>query len=251
MKIVFSRKGFDSSAGGGPSPIVAGQPLSLPIPAGAASTTTYGDLGLGEHAAKASRGKLGADDLCHHDPMFLGAETGRGTCVFGQCGAAQTHLERQGVGLGDVFVFFGLFEEAETGEPHHRIFGYLKVEEIVPLAGGAPDWAVRLGHPHALAMHHKNDAIWRGEGQVAARASNALRLTVPGGPPSLWHCPDWLKRGGLSYHDRPDRWLRGAKGQRRLRSVARGQEFVADIGRRAAPREWLERVIGEINRSPA
>lgn len=243
MRIIFSRKGFDSSAGGGPSPIVEGRPVSLPIPAGTASRTTYGDLGLADAVAMASRGKLGGGDLCHNDPMFLDAEGGGSTCAFGQCGAAQTHLERQGVGLGDVFVFFGLFAEEETGEPHHRIFGYLRVEEIVPLAGGAPDWALKIAHPHALEMHHKNDVIWRGVGRKAARASDALRLTVPDGPPSLWQRPAWLKRGGLSYHDRSDRWLRGGI----LRSVARGQEFVADIGRRRGPREWLEHVIGEIN----
>ncbi|MCK0127392.1 hypothetical protein [Erythrobacter sp. F6033] len=241
MKIVFSRKGFDSSAGGGPSPIVDGRPLSLPIPAGTASRTTYGGLGLGDHASLASKGKLGADDLCHHDPMFCDD----GTCVFGQHSAAQTHLERQGVGLGDVFVFFGLFAEEETREPHHRIFGYLRVEEMIALKGGAPVDLVDIAHPHALEMHSSNDVIWRGEGRTANRASDALRLTVPKGPPSLWQRPDWLRRGGLSYHDRPDRWMRGS----RLRSVARGQEFVADIGRRTAPREWLEQIIAEINRS--
>ena len=57
--------------------------------------------------------------------------------------------------------------------------------------------------------------------------------------------PAWLMRGGLSYHDREDRWLRGGK----LRSVARGQEFVADIGRRKAPREWLARVLEEFRAS--
>lgn len=241
MRIIFSRKGFDSSAGGGPSPIVDGKPLSLPIPAGAASRTTYGDLGLGEHAAKASRGRLGAGDLCHHDPMF----TSDGQCIFGQCGAAQTHLEGQGVCVGDVFVFFGLFAEEATGEPHHRIFGYLRVEDVLSLTDGAPEELVALDHPHALALHHRNDCIWRGEGRQAARTSEDLRLTVPGGPPTMWQRPDWLRRGGLSYHDRADRWLRGG----RLRSVARGQEFVADIGRRQAPREWLERVIAEIRAS--
>lgn len=241
MKIVFSRKGFDSSSGGGPSPIVDGRPVSLPIPAGTASRTTYSDLGLGELAAKASRERLGADDLCHHDPMFCDD----GTCVFGQHSAAQTHLEGQGVGIGDVFVFFGLFAEEVTGERHHRIFGYLRVQEMIALASGVPDDLLDLNHPHALAMHSSNDVIWRGKGRAANRASDALRLTVPGGPPSLWQRPEWLKRGGLSYHDRPDRWIRGG----RLRSVARGQEFVANIGRRSAPREWLERVIEEINRS--
>lgn len=240
MRIIFSRKGFDSAAGGGPSPIVGGRPVSLPIPAGAASRTRYGDLGLGDHAARASRGRLGAGDLCHHDPMFLDD----GTCLFGQCSAAQTHLANRGVGVGDVFLFFGLFRE-EGGTPHHRIFGYLEVEEIVSLADGAPGHLVERGHPHALAMHAANDAIYIGPGEQARRASEALRLTVPEGPPSLWHRPAWLKPGGLSYHDRADRWLRGS----RLKSVARGQEFVADIGRRQAPREWLARVLEEIRAS--
>ncbi|MED5207329.1 MAG: hypothetical protein VX465_11920, partial [Pseudomonadota bacterium] len=133
MRIIFSRKGFDSASGGGPSPIVAGRPVSLPIPAGEASHTTYGDLGLGDHAAHASRGKLGAEDLCHHDPMF----TGDGVCLFGQCGAAQTHLANQGVGEGDVFLFFGLFREA-GGEPHHRIYGWCEIAEIIDLTESVP-----------------------------------------------------------------------------------------------------------------
>ena len=157
MRDIFSRKGFDSSAGGGHSPIVDGRPLSLPIPdTKGFSRTTYGDLGLGEYAAQASRGKLGARDLCHHAPKVRQD----GTFVFGQHCAAQTH-------------------------------------------------------------------------------------PVPVGPPSLWRRPEWFTRGGLSYHDKPERWLRGGK----LQSVARGQEFVADIGRRQAPRDWLESVIAEVKAS--
>lgn len=238
MRIIFSRKGFDSAAGGGASPIIDGRPISLPIPAGVASNTSYGALGLGDHAARASRGKFGARDLCHHAPMFLD----NGTCLFGQCGAAQTHLERQSVGVGDVFLFFGLFRDEVSGEPHHRIFGYLQVRDMVALADGVPPDLAELGHPHALAMHHRNDVIYRGPGRVAARASEFLRLTVPGGPVTLWNRPSWLRLGGLTYHDRADRWLRGG----RLRSVARGQEFVADVGRRQAPREWLARVLADI-----
>ena len=241
MRIIFSRKGFDSAAGGGSSPVVGGRPLSLPIPSGGYSRTSYGDLGLGEHASRASRGKMGADDLCHHDPMFVAGDK----CHFGQCSAAQTHLQRQGVGIGDVFLFFGLFGEEEIGEPHHRIFGYLEIAEIAELAAGVPPALAQLGHPHALGMHGKNDCIYSGPGILARRASDALRLTVEGGPPSMWKRPDWLKRGGLTYHDRADRWIRGGK----LRSVARGQEFVADIGRRKAPRQWLARVLDEIRAS--
>lgn len=218
-----------------------GAPLSLPIPdTKGIARTTYGSLGLGEHAALASRGRLGADDVCHHDPMFAPG----GECLFGQCGAAQTHLQNHAVGPGDVFLFFGLFK-AEDGDPHHRIFGYLRVRDVIRLNEHVPDDALEMGHPHALGLHASNDCLWRGQGVAAQRASDALRLTVPEGPPSLWRRPEWLRRGGLTYHDRPDRWLAG----RRLRSVARGQEFVADIGQRAAPRCWLEQVIAEIRAS--
>ncbi|MDN3646412.1 hypothetical protein QWY75_09400 [Pontixanthobacter aestiaquae] len=244
MKIIFSRKGFDSAAGGGASPIVDGCPISLPIPSAGHSVTTYGDLGLGEHVKVASRGKLGATDFCHHDPMFRAD----GMCLFGQHAAAQTHLANQGVGVGDVFVFFGLFREEATGEPHHRIFGYQVVEEIVDLVFCDDDRRAELaamGHPHALGMHSKNDMIYIGRGDTAKANDTELRLTVPDGPPSLWNRPDWLMRGGLSYHDRADRWIRGGK----LRSVARGQEFVADIGRRKAPRDWLDHIIAVIGRS--
>lgn len=245
MRIIFSRKGFDSAAGGGASPIINGRPVSLPIPSGGWSTTSYADLGLGEAVERASRGKIRANDACHHDPMFLPD----GTCLFGQCSAAQTHLANQRVGPGDVFLFFGLFRDEGGGqggdEPHHRIFGYLRIEEMIALAACEPDQRdalAALGHPHALGMHGSNDVIYCGEGHTAASASDALRLTVPGGPLTLWQRPAWLRPGGLSYHDRADRWLPGG----RLRSVARGQEFVANIGRREEPRRWLATILDEI-----
>lgn len=241
MRIIFSRKGFDSAAGGGASPIVDGVPVSLPIPSGGWSRTTYADLGLGDLAEYASRGKVKADDPCHHDPMFLPD----GTCAFGQCSAAQTHLVNQGVGKGDVFLFFGLFRDEGTGEPHHRIFGCLRVEEMIDLASCSDEQRaalIQLSHPHALGMHASNDVIYRGPGRTAKWAHPSLRLTAENGAPSLWKRPSWLRRGELSYHDRPDRWIRGGL----LRSVARGQEFVAPIGRRKEPRDWLDRVLTEL-----
>lgn len=243
MRIIFSRKGFDSSAGGGPSPIVDGRPISLPIPAGVASRTSYNDLGLGRLAKAASRGKLTGKALCHHDPMFL--EGGR--AVLGQCSGAQTHLARHGVGTGDLFLFFGLFRE-QGQKPHHRIFGYLLVEEVVHLADGVPPDLLALDFPHALALHasNGNDAVYRGKGVLAQRASEPLRLTVPEGPPSLWHVPSWLRETGLSYHDRKSRWLP----EGRLQSVARGQEFVADIGERADAMEWVDAIVAEIEHEP-
>jgi len=245
MRIIFSRKGFDSVAGGGPSPIVDGRPISLPIPAyGELSRTTYADLGLAEHAERASRGKVVPSDLCHHDPMFLDA----GTAILGQCGSAQGHLAKQGLRRGDVFVFFGLFEGANEGR-HHRIFGYLLVDEIVSLAGASPEILRRFerhAHPHVYGMHGSNDTLYSGPGATARSALPSLRLTAPEGPVSLWRRPRWLRRGEITYFpDKDANW----PAPDRMYRVGNGQEFVADIGRRKAPREWLERVIAEIKAS--
>lgn len=240
MRIIFSRKGFDSAAGGGPSPIVDGRPVTLPIPGLAASRTTYGALGLGEHVRRASRGRYDADSLCHHDPMFLSD----GTCLFGQCDAAQSHLANQGVGPGDVFLFFGLFRE-DGGEAHHRIFGYLKAAEVVPLATCGPERLAELAahhHPHALAPHGRADTVYVGEGYIARHAGDVLRLSVPAGQPTLWRVPAWLTHGNLTYHQRPERWL----GDGLLRAAPRGQEFVAHVGDLPAAQAWLEGMIAEI-----
>jgi hypothetical protein len=62
MRVIFSRKGFDSAAGEAPSPIIGGEPTSLPIPTELRSETTY---------------RLA-------NPMFS-----NGRWAFGQTGAAQ------------------------------------------------------------------------------------------------------------------------------------------------------------------
>ncbi len=162
-------------------------------------------------------------------------------CSGGQCGAAQSHLANRGVGAGDLFLFFGLFRAA--GErPHHRIFGWLWVEEVLHIHAADParlEDLQRLGHPHALAPHGANDAIYCGRGGTAARGHPELRLSVADGPPSLWDVRAWLQRTGLSYHDRAERWLP----ENRLQSVARGQEFVADAGDDADAHEWAHRML--------
>ena len=74
--------------------------------------------------------------------------TGDDLCLFGQCGAAQTHLANQGVAEGDVFLLFGLFREA-GGELHHRIYGYCEIAEIIDLTESVPRDLAEAKHPHA------------------------------------------------------------------------------------------------------
>src|ERR1700730_2436710 len=121
MRVIFSRKGFDSAAGKAPAPIIEGEPISLPIPTERRSETSYRLAGLEGFVEHMTKGRIGADDLCHEDPVFL-----NGRWAFGQVSAAQSPLKRNGDGIGDVFLFFGLFASHEARDRHHRIFGYLK-----------------------------------------------------------------------------------------------------------------------------
>ena len=237
MRVIFSRKGFDSAAGGAPSPIIGGEPISLPIPTERRSETTYRIAGLGQIVEEMTKGGIGADDLCHKDPMFS-----NGRWAFGQTGAAQAHLERNGVGVGDVFIFFGLFASRDGRDRHHRIFGYLEVDEVRRLGGRPsridnPEGFLRR-HPHTIGEWNENNTLYLGSGAKAKTAHPFLRLTKPGALTSIWTVPPWLKAAGLTYHSNPARWADDAE----LRVASRGQEFVSDIGDRTGPRKWLRTV---------
>jgi len=224
MKIVLSRKGFDSGAGGVSSPIIDGKPISLPIPTKHRSVTTYADLGLSEVVEAATNGRIGGGNLCHHDPMFAG-----GRCAFGQTGAAQAHLANNAVGVGDVFLFFGLFAELGARDRHHRFFGYLQVEEVVllgahPVADDQPPGFTKR-HPHTLGDWNPNNALYLGRGEAADTAHDDLRLTWPGSAVSRWRVPSWLREIGLTYHAQAYR----CEAPDTLSVAARGQEFVARL----------------------
>ena len=167
MRIILSRKGFDSSAGGCPNPIFPdGSVLALPIP-DPHSTIRYrdvafggSDLGLLVHQLTAGRvrGSHGA----HLDPDVAPGDFPRQPGwrpLFGQMGAAQGHLDRQGVGLGDLFLFFGLFRQVERlrrrwrfrpgTRAHHRIWGWFQVgasHRVEAMPAEARAWAAY--HPH-------------------------------------------------------------------------------------------------------
>ncbi len=212
---------------------MAGRPVSLPIPADGRSATRYVDLGLGDLVESATRGRVRGRDLCNDDPMFAD-----GRCWFGQHGAALGHLLNRGVGSGDVFLFFGLFGEPATGERHHRIFSYLRVESVAdPCSIETP-----RPHPHAIGDWGRRNLLFVGAGATAAVASADLRLTKPGGPLRHWQVPDWLARHGLSYHERAERWLSDGI----LEAASRGQEFVTDVGEDPAALDWLAAVIAAI-----
>jgi hypothetical protein len=168
MKIILSRKGFDSQYGKIKSPImIDGTLLSLPIPQ-ENDTKTFDELYYNDKASyieiikelkpnwqypanKKSRTIPTKDKQTVHLDPDLRKETLKDRlddwkAIFGQSAAAQGHLSNQGVDLGDIFLFFGTFGETkyENGklvyntksdypDGAHVIFGYLQIGEIIKL----------------------------------------------------------------------------------------------------------------------
>jgi hypothetical protein len=259
MRVIFSRKGFDGVAGGVPSPIIEGHFISLPIPATGRSVTTYEDLGLGKIVEDLTRGRIDPGHLCHNDPDLKVGALG--------VTRAQAHLKKQGVGAGDVFLFWGLYRQAEkthdgycyarSARNEHWLFGWLQVAEVVALgedgswfAEERPQLAI---HPHCRPGWGASNTLYVATKRVCLggrmlnvsgagvfpEAKEMLRLTIPGKNSSLWKVPSWLNpRVGLSYHRDLARW-----GRETLQVVARGQEFVADVDDNPDALAWLEELF--------
>jgi hypothetical protein len=203
--------------------------------------------------------RLLSGDAAHLDPDLRHSSYPRAPGwkpIFGQDGAAESHLQRQGVGEGDIFLFFGWFRQTELVDGHYRcvrdapdchyIFGWLQIERRIPVSNRSelPSWA--LYHPHCSREQHNNlDSLYVSTdrlrlpgldsdlpgGGVFTGAHNNLRLTCPGSLRSTWQLPGWFypqdRNPTLSYHTKTARWSR--QGHHTLLStVGRGQEFVLD-----------------------
>lgn len=181
MKVILSRKGFDSEYGGYPSPILPDDRMvSLPIPLPddyicysevfLDQTKTYFDLML-ELKPKIKYKNIGSqksewyllqkDTKCHLDPDIYANAIHREQGwrpLFGQNEGAQTHLQKRGVGEEDVFLFFGWFRRTKwlNGSLHldrsdkgrHIIFGYFQIGDILPVNGTSARWMSY--HPHIV-----------------------------------------------------------------------------------------------------
>lgn len=285
MKIVFSRKGFDSQYGGVPSPVFPdGTALSLPIP-GRSSPTRFRDVrcghgSLGPLVDSLTRGRMREDDRCHLDPDLETAALARlpgWRPAFGQVASAQGHLARQGVGPGDLFLFFGSFRRVEPAADGawryvdrspavHRLFGWLQVAEVV--AVGNEIASARAARPWLSAHPHLHGGPWppnntiyistrtltidgaqiavRGGG-VFSNTDGRLTLTAPEATTrSHWKLPGWfLPAGGrplLSYHGDEGRWRRDGPWVH-VHTVGRGQEFVCDIDGIPEAAAWLRELF--------
>ncbi|EAR10413.1 hypothetical protein [Reinekea blandensis] len=281
MRLILSRKGFDSSAGGCPSPILPdGRLLSLPIP-DTQSDICYRDVQLqGQSIAKWVNNLTGkprfAQQGAHLDPDLredaLPNRHQEWHGILGQHGAAQSHLMNESVDCGDLFLFFGLFRPIEMvkrrwrfvpGVPaRHVIWGWLQIDSIVSVDSLAPNalpWT--RYHPHHRYPPDPTNTLYlarqsltlngqptphRGFGIFNDLSSGRTLSHPEHRTPSDWILPLCFAprpdEPALSYHRNPSRWQIGKTGCS-LRAAARGQEFV--LGKQATKKSlpWIERLF--------
>lgn len=268
MKIILSRKGFDSSSGKMPSPILPdGTLLSLPIPGDINyyEILAYNGKNYGEIIHELSNNKLHAG-RCHYDPDIReeaireAYRPTRWKPTFGQTGAALKHLQNQNVGIGDLFLFFGLFRECEIingkyqflpgSVPKHIIWGYLQVGEILynPTSEEFP-WLAEPGkhqHPH-VDRENGSHAIFVASESLSwdkqRKGADCLDydekrvLTKKGMKPSFWDLPDFFNDIRLSYHNETHRK------NEYFQSAGRGQEFVFSVNNNVDIMKWVSNII--------
>ena len=220
MKIILSRKGFDSSNSTIPSPILPdGTMLSMPIPSD--DPYTYADYGLAEtlEKLKPAKGKDSpwAQRRCHFDPDLK-----RG--AFGQAGAAATHLLRQGVEAeGGLFLFFGWFRRVDEqyrycGPDFHAIYGYMLVPPGSVISDNEIITTNYPWHPHAAPR--KNNRLYIPSDWGMFKFDDDLVLTKPGQSRSRWAVQDWMRDAHITYHNGKS-FIEDY-----FQSAAIGQEFV-------------------------
>ena len=271
MKLILSRKGFDSASGGCPSPIFPDETMfSLPIPDNGHSSPTYRDLhpqaDIGQLVYDLTRKKRAPtrpDRSVHMSPDLR--HPNDRPMMFDQAYPVQGHLDNEGVTTGDLFLFFGLYRKVNQlsdgqgwrfvrGErEQHVLWGWLQVGEVrQPKEGDGLQCSCGNSNTRYVAsaeLDLGDGAIAPGAG-VFPKLDERLVLTLDGRPKSHWKLPRCFYPDGdkqpLSHHrDRcrvlkatymsPDpwepRWKPNNDDYAYLESVGRGQEFVLDLDR--------------------
>ena len=199
MKVILSRKGFDSSNGGCASPIMPdGTLLSMPIPTEddvlysdiAWNGITYSDI-LGQINQKREY------TTCHLDPDIRDNRihpVDGWKAAFGQISAAQGLLLNAGVQVGDLFLFFGWFRQVEETAKGYRfvsrnhpdfyrghdlqiIYGYMEIGEIITDQDKIRKF---YWHPHASNLHtkHANNALYLPTEKLSLKLTSSASFEV-------------------------------------------------------------------------
>ena len=283
MRIIFSRKGFDSATGRVPSPTFRDrddQMLSLPIPDKTSEfkyrcITGNSPASIAELVRDLTNGKIQPSYGVHLDPDLDRGRRPRGPGwrpLFGQADAAQSHLENHGVSRGDIFLFFGLFRRVErigvswrhcrNEAAKHVIWGWLQIDEMIDpsKSGSHPAWA--RYHPHFSMKQRRKNMVYVagraldlpglgkrrfGGAGIFPRFAAGLQLTAPNCEGvSSWLLPNWIHpkgRESILTYHGKSDRWRVEPQGIVLSTVGRGQEFVLDCEHYQEAVGWLANLV--------
>ena len=271
MKIILSRKGFDSQYGKQASPILPdGTLLSLPIPSEDElkfENIIWSDVSYLEIISSLKPSTyLNKGSHCHLDPDLRANSIQRESGwmpAFGQTGSSLTELRSNKVTKGDLFLFFGWFKQTEYNQGRlryvpkspnlHVIYGYMQIGDIIDSEERIPDWLKY--HPHSNPEIYQ-DAWRKGQnaiflprktlsfapnlpGSGAFKFHRNLVLTKEGYSRSRWQFPESMR--GVPVSHNPSGWKSDY-----FQSAAIGQEFV--IEGVPAVMDWVENIFKELSK---
>ena len=259
-RIILSRKGFDSKAGGTASPIFSnGKLFSIPIPQASPSPKKYKDLDFdgisGTQLLKEVSAKVLPNDYCHNDPL-LNESIG----IFGQASSSQTELKNRGVGPGDLFLFFGWFKNfSNNGNDVHHLFGWLQIEKIIEGTSEIMKYLKEknIEHPHGYGdtSRFTNNTLYvaknnlevlgkkfkaKGHG-LFKQTHQKLVLTEKNRSRSRWKLPSkYFKKTDSLFLNRM-KWQN--KNACTIFYKGFGQEFILDVETNPSVKKWALDII--------
>ena len=267
MRFILSRKGYDSQFGGSPSPVFRskdqnfdGLMYSIPVPERDSKGNSYIYSGL--HAPKTPIDCPVNTRYFHLDPDIRPELhqnlPNKWEPIFGQSEAAASHLKAQHVQEGDIFLFFGLFQDVAwnpyrkqwlfgNSKPFHAVWGYMQIGKIIENVDENIQKKYSW-HPHCQESYHSDkekNTLYIGSKKTnliiqsndlgvpsygTFKYSDKLRLTLTQAPHvTQWKldCLPWLdaekKETHMSYHNNEDSFQHEF-----FKAASRGQEFVTD-----------------------
>lgn len=208
MKVILSRKGFDSANGGIVSPVFPnGKMLSFPIPSKdiEKDCIKYSDLcfdgiGLDELLRNLGYSFEKNSEYCHLDPDLdksrRKSEIEGWKAAFGQINQAAGYLNNQEVEEGDLFLFFGNFRHIKMingiyryarksieatsdyyGKPFQAIWGYMQVERKIIEPNEIMEYR---WHPHACTKRNDPNGGDKNNTLYIPRRTLSFRPDLPG-----------------------------------------------------------------------
>lgn len=281
MKVIFSKKGFDSEYGKIASPLLEdGTFLSLPIPQ-KTDKLCYTDIHYNKKTYDEiifELSKLGLSyRFAHLDPDLRYEskkrilEENKWCGLFGQSGPAQGILRNCNIGKGDIFLFYGWFKEAESknGMYHYKeksqdfnaIWGYLEIDEIIDTKEKYDKYKSInpdvIDHPHARYFEEniaiKKNCIYTGAKELFFNKKlsgfgciqNKTGKTSPKLTEAGKTKSNWMLPNDIFGDIKFDSHNKSFDNNGRVSWKTFGQEFVIDCKKHPKVENWVKNLIEE------